>query len=92
MFDPGGSKGRLRACLFLVTWRALLCEEVVHKEVVHKEAGGGCNVFWRLDDLGINLSERDRRIVNAVCIAINRCFPAAASSKMPCRRGRLEAT
>ena len=26
-FDPGGSQGRLRACLFLGSWRALLCGE-----------------------------------------------------------------
>ena len=30
--------------------------------------------FWRLDDLGINLQERDRRIISAVCIAGDRCF------------------
>ena len=29
MFDPGGSEGRLRACLLLGTWRALLCGEVM---------------------------------------------------------------
>ena len=28
MFDPGGSQGRLHACPFLGSWRALLCEEV----------------------------------------------------------------
>ena len=28
MFDTGGSQGRLRACLFLVTWRALLYAQV----------------------------------------------------------------
>ena len=28
MFNPGGSKGRLRACPFLGAWRALLCGEV----------------------------------------------------------------
>ena len=27
-FDPGGSQGRLRACPFLGSWRALLCVEV----------------------------------------------------------------
>ena len=32
MFDPGGSKGRLRACPFLGTWRALLCGEVMRVE------------------------------------------------------------
>ena len=29
MFDPGGSKGRLRACPFSGTWRALLCGGVL---------------------------------------------------------------
>ena len=29
MFDPGGFQGRLRTCLFLGTWRALLCDEVM---------------------------------------------------------------
>ena len=29
MFDPGGSQGRLHACLFVGTWRALLCGEVM---------------------------------------------------------------
>ena len=27
--------------------------------------------FWRLDHLGINLLERDRRIVYTACIAIH---------------------
>ena len=29
MFDPGGSQGRLRACPFLGTWRALLFSEIM---------------------------------------------------------------
>ena len=29
MFNPGGFQGRLHACPFLGTWRALLCGEVV---------------------------------------------------------------
>ena len=28
VFDPGGSKDRLRACSCLGTWRALLCGKV----------------------------------------------------------------
>ena len=28
-FDPGGSRGHLRACPFLGTWRALVCGEVI---------------------------------------------------------------
>ena len=29
VFDSGGSTGRLRACPFFGTWRALLCGEVM---------------------------------------------------------------
>ena len=29
-FDLGGSQGRLRACPFLGSWRALVCGEVMH--------------------------------------------------------------
>ena len=29
MFDPGAFTGRLHACPFLGTWRALLCREVI---------------------------------------------------------------
>ena len=36
VFDPGGFKGRLRACPFWGTWRALLCEEIF----VQAPAGG----------------------------------------------------
>ena len=43
MFDPGGSKGRLRPCLFLGMCRALLYGQI------------GCNMFWRKDDLGSHL-------------------------------------
>ena len=39
MLDPSGSKGRLHACPFLETWRALLCGEVMRSE-----AGWGCSV------------------------------------------------
>ena len=38
VFDPGGSKGRLRACPFLGTWRALLCEEVHVRAPLEKAA------------------------------------------------------
>ena len=40
-------QGRLYACPFLGSWRALLCGEV------HVRAGWGCNVFWRIDDSGL---------------------------------------
>ena len=86
MFDPGDSIGRLRACLFLGTWRALLCGEV-HIRALEEAAA----FLGRKDNLDINLQERDRRIVYAVSIAANRCFSAAAGSKMSCRQERLEA-
>ena len=28
-FNPGGSRGHLRACPFLGSWRALICDEVI---------------------------------------------------------------
>ena len=48
-------------------------------------------MFWLKNDLGINLQERDRRIVYAVRIVVNRCFFTVAGSKVSCRRGQLEA-
>ena len=60
------------------------------------EAAG---VFGRNNDLGIKLQERDARIVDAVRMAVNRVFHAAADSKcyavedgsrlLEVRRGRL---
>ena len=38
-------------------------------------------LVWRKDDEGvINLLERNRQIVYAVCIVVYRCFPVAADS------------
>ena len=45
MFDPGGSTGRLRACPFLGTWRALLCGETFVRALDKAAA-----FFWRMDD------------------------------------------
>ena len=36
-FDPGGSRGHLRACLFLGSWRALVCGEVLRAGAAGKE-------------------------------------------------------
>ena len=84
MFYPGGSGGRLRACPFLGTWRALLCGEVL----VLERLVAACSVFGGKDDKGvINLLERDRQIVYAVCITVYRCFSTAANLKRSCRRG-----
>ena len=65
----------------------LLCGELLGLERLEEVA-----VFfgWK-DDSGVILQERDRRIVYAVRIAVDRCFSAAAGLRMPCRRGRLEA-
>ena len=46
-------------------------------------------VFGRKDDLGINLQERDTRIVYAVRVMVNRFFPAAAGSKYHAVEGGL---
>ena len=46
-------------------------------------------VFWRKDDVGINLQERDTRIVYAVRVVANRFFPAAAGSKCHAVEGGL---
>ena len=42
MFDPGGSQGRLRACPFLRTWRALLCGEAMRV----RATGGDLQCFF----------------------------------------------
>ena len=42
-FDSGGSQGRLRACPFLGTWRALVYGEVMRVGA----AGWGCSIFRR---------------------------------------------
>ena len=56
MFDPGGSTGRLRACPFSETWRALLCEEFFVRVM---DGTRGLSVSWQKDGLGISFS-RDR--------------------------------
>ena len=39
MFDPGGSKGRLRACPFLRTWRGRLCVRRLDETATFLEVG-----------------------------------------------------
>ena len=36
-FDPGGSRGHLRACPFLGSWRALVCDEVIRADAAGDE-------------------------------------------------------
>ena len=83
MFDPGGSEGRLRACPFLGTWRALLCGEVMRVGA----AGGGLQGFWRIDDSVFkNFQKWYRRIIYAVHIAVNRWFfTARPTLNIPCQ-------
>ena len=68
MFDPGGLKGRLRACPFLGTWRALLCGEVL----VLERLVAIWSVFRQKKDLGISFS--GVRYKQLVRIAVDRCF------------------
>ena len=73
MFDPSGSTGRLCACPFLGTWRALLCGEVIVRVLDEIAA-----FFRGMDDSGVKkLQEWYRRIIYAVRIAVDRCFSAA---------------
>ena len=55
VFDPVGSKGRLCACPFLETWRALLCGEVL----VWAPAGGDLERFWLTEELKYHFSMGD---------------------------------
>ena len=48
VFDPGGSAGRLHACPFLETWRALHCGEVF---VWVPDGTRGWSVVWQKDGL-----------------------------------------
>ena len=54
MFDPDDFQGRLRACPFLGTWRALLYEEVMRLE----RMVAICSVFWWINESRLkNLQE-----------------------------------
>ena len=74
VFDPGGCTGRLRSCPFLGRWHALRTGWA-HLDVamVVTEAGAFC--FWQMNNSVIIFRERDKGIVYAVGIAIDRCFP-----------------
>ena len=52
LFDPGDSRGHLRACPFLEAWRALLCGELIALEWLLAI----CIVFWRERWLGHRLA------------------------------------
>ena len=49
-FDPGGSRGHLRACPFLGPWRALACGEVLRAKAAEDELqhffGGDSLALW----------------------------------------------
>ena len=88
MFDPGGSEGRLRACPFLGTWRALLSGKGFFWNGWWRSAA----FFRRVDDSGFkNLHGWYRRTIYAVRIAVDRCFPRGlARSKCHARLWELE--
>ena len=48
-FDPGGSRGHLRACSFLRSWRALICGEDLRAEA----AGDELQRLFRRDSLAL---------------------------------------
>ena len=80
MLDPGGFKGRSRACPFLGTWRALLCGEVL----VLERMAAIWSVFLQKNGLGISFS--GMKYKQLVRIAVDRCFlRSQADLNMPCR-------
>ena len=83
MFDPGGYQGRLRACPFLGTWRALLCGDLMRVGA----AGDDLQRFWRIGDSGFkNLQEWYGQNMYAVRIAVNRWFfITRLALNMPCQ-------
>ena len=82
-FDPGGSQGRLRACPFLGTWRALLYGEVMRVGA----AGDDLQRFWRINDSRFkNLHEWYGRSIYAARIAVNHWFfTARPALNLPCQ-------
>ena len=74
MFDPGGFRGRLRACPF---WeRGARC--FVVRLCVLERLVTICSAFWRIDGSGLkNLQEWYGRNICAVRIAVNRWFLTA---------------
>ena len=87
-FDPGGSQGRLHACPFLGTWRALLCGKAMRVGAT----GDDLQRFWRIDgsrfkNLQVKETNRLRRTYCGQSF-----FSDTAGLKKVCRRGRLEAT
>ena len=80
IFDSRGFKGRLRACLSLGTYHALLCEEVLVLERLVAIWSG----FLQKQVLGTSFS--GVRYKQLVRIAVNRCFLRnQAGLDMPCR-------
>ena len=68
MFDPGDFKGRLCACPFLETWRALLRGEVL----VLERLVAIWSVFLQKEALGISLSRV--RYKQPIRIVVDCCF------------------
>ena len=97
MFDPGGSEGRLRACPFLGTWRALLCEEIILLE----RLVAICSIFLAgrmTRGLSCRTKGGPRNIISRSEVHATRAYcgrplflRSQADKKMACRRGRLEA-
>ena len=74
VFDPGGSPGRLHACPFLGTWRALLREDVF---LWAPDGTRGWSVFWQKNDLEYHFPREVQAIHYTECIAVDCCLSAA---------------
>ena len=85
MFDPGGSKGRLRACPFWECGARCFVGRLCVRGLDEAATFFGERMTW-----AVILKEGDRRIVYAKRIAANRCSSTAADLKraMPSRTAR----
>ena len=87
VFDPGGSTGRLRACPFWGTWRALLCGEVFVRALDEATA---CFGGWMTRSHQLAGEVQANHLRRAHC-GRSLFLRSQAGLKMSCRQRRLEA-
>ena len=86
MFDPSGFTGRLRACPFLGTWRALLCGEVFVRALDQAAAFFGGWMTRESSTFRSGTGEVDDRTYSGRSPFLRR----QAGLKRSCRQRRLE--
>ena len=80
-FDPGGSRGHLRACPFLGSWRTLICGEVIR-------AGAAGDELQRFFE-GVSLALRNKAGFDAVT---GKSLTVEGGSRLHELEGRTEVT